>query len=117
MKRPQFSELTREQQKYFGNGIGPYWLPERIRKFITSSVSWFFEDASWRHHDFGYVVGGDRWDRARCDWKFFIAMMRDAISQHSSKKSKSKNCDSFGGFGRNFNCRILLRCRTYWRTV
>ncbi|WP_037316212.1 hypothetical protein [Ruegeria halocynthiae] len=48
---------------------------------ITKSASWFFKDASWRHHDFGYDVGGDRWDRARCDWKFFVAMTKDALTQ------------------------------------
>lgn len=83
MKRPSFSDLTPEQQATFGNGVGPYWLPAWARTFITSSASWFFQDASWRHHDFGYVVGGDRWDRARCDWKFLIAMLRDAVDQQN----------------------------------
>ena len=40
----------------------------------------FFASASWGHHDFGYDVGGDRWDRRRCDDKFLIAMRRDALS-------------------------------------
>ena len=81
MNRPSFHDLTAHQQRQFGNGVGPYWLPDRLRNLITQTASWFFKDASWRHHDFGYAVGGDRWDRARCDWKFFTAMMRDAISQ------------------------------------
>lgn len=38
-------------------------------------------DASWRHHDFGYAIGGDEFDRIRCDWKFLVAMMRDSVSQ------------------------------------
>lgn len=79
--RPSFDDLTPEQQRQFGNGVGPYWLPDWARDLITQTASWFFKDASWRHHDFGYVVGGDRWDRARCDWKFFRAMLRDAASQ------------------------------------
>lgn len=79
--RPSFSDLEPDERLRFGNGVGPYWLSESARKFITKTASWFFEDACWRHHDFGYVVGGDRWDRARCDWKFFAAMCRDAISQ------------------------------------
>ena len=81
MRRPSFHDLTLEQQARFGNGVGPYWLPDWARAGITSTACWFFKDASWRHHDFGYVVGGDRWDRARCDWKFLIAMLRDAITQ------------------------------------
>lgn len=80
MSRPSFHDLTPEQQAQFGNGVGPYWLPDRLRQMITKTASWFFKDASWRHHDFGYAVGGDRWDRARCDWKFLIAMLRDALS-------------------------------------
>lgn len=81
MKRPSFDDLTEEQKQNFGNGIGPFWLSDRIRNLITETASWFFKDASWRHHDFGYVVGGDRWDRARCDWKFFTAMSKDALTQ------------------------------------
>ncbi len=81
MNRPSFDELTPEQQLRFGNGLGPYWLPGPVRRFITKTASWFFKDASWRHHDFGYAVGGDRWDRARCDWKFLVAMVKDAVSQ------------------------------------
>ncbi len=82
MQRPSFHDLTSAQQATFGNGVGPYWLPTWVRDFITKTASWFFNDASWRHHDFGYVVGGDRWDRARCDWKFLTAMLRDALSQN-----------------------------------
>ncbi|MBI1494254.1 hypothetical protein [Halocynthiibacter styelae] len=52
-----------------------------MREFITRTASWFFNSVSWRHHDFGYAVGGGRWDRARCDWKFYAAMLRDAFCQ------------------------------------
>lgn len=81
MNRPNFSDLTAAEQAQFGNGVGPSWFPKWARRLITKSASWFFEDASWRHHDFGYVVGGDRWDRARCDYKFLAAMLKDAVSQ------------------------------------
>lgn len=81
MNRPKFDDLTPAQQQNFGNGVGPYWLPDWARALITDTASWFFADASWRHHDFGYVVGGDRFDRARADWKFLRAMAKDAISQ------------------------------------
>lgn len=82
MARPSFLDLTLDQQRQFGNGVGPYWLPAWARNLITDTASWFFKNASWRHHDFGYVVGGDRWDRARCDWKFLRAMLRDARTQN-----------------------------------
>ncbi len=81
MQRPSFHDLTSEQQAQFGNGLGPNWLPKPVRRFITETASWFFHDACWRHHDFGYAVGGDRWDRARCDWQFLRAMLRDSVSQ------------------------------------
>lgn len=77
MQRPSFSDLTLAEQQQFGNGVGPYWLPAWARRAITGAASWFFKSANWQHHDFGYAVGGDRWDRARCDWKFFTAMLRD----------------------------------------
>ncbi len=86
MRRPSFHDLTPEQQAGFGNGLGPYWLSDRARNSVTTAASWFFKDASWRHHDFGYAVGGDRWDRARCDWVFLCAMLRDAISQRGALK-------------------------------
>ncbi len=81
MSRPKFTDLSPEQQLLFGNGVGPFWLPDWARNAITQTASWFFKDASWRHHDFGYVVGGDRWDRARSDWKFLTAMLKDALTQ------------------------------------
>ena len=77
----QLNNVTPDEQATYGNGVGPDWFPDGLRHLITNTASWFFADASWRHHDFGYAVGGDRWDRARCDWKFFTAMLRDAISQ------------------------------------
>ena len=79
--RPQFEQLSPEDQLGFGNGIGPFWFPDWLRYFITHIASFFFKSASWQHHDFGYAVGGDRWDRRRCDDKFLIAMIADAIRQ------------------------------------
>ncbi|MGR3760876.1 hypothetical protein ACUXV3_12215 [Roseobacteraceae bacterium NS-SX3] len=81
MKRPDFNDLPEKLRANFGNGLGPHWMPEQARLFLTRNASWFFTTASWRHHDFGYAVGGDEWDRARCDWKFLRAMLADAISQ------------------------------------
>lgn len=81
MPRPSFMDLSPSQQAMFGNGVGPYWMSDRARQTITGFASWFFKDASWRHHDFGYFVGGDYWDRERCDWKFFAAMLRDSVTQ------------------------------------
>ena len=81
MTRPSFHNLTPIEQAEFGNGVGPYWLPDWARDAITQGASWFFDEASWRHHDFGYMVGGDRYDRRRCDDKFLVAMLRDAVKQ------------------------------------
>lgn len=81
IERPSFDDLTYEQQLGFGNGLGPWWLPDWARAMITEWASWFFKTASWRHHDFGYAVGGDRFDRLRCDRKFLWAMLLDALRQ------------------------------------
>ena len=81
MSRPSFHDLTPDQQARFGNGLGPVWLPDRLRSFITNVGSWFFKDASWRHHDFGYSLGYTEAHRRLYDWKFFKAMLKDAVSQ------------------------------------
>lgn len=81
MSRPSFHDLTPDQQAQFGNGIGPVWMPNWMRGLITKTASWFFKDASWRHHDFGYSVGYSRMHRRLYDRKFYRAMLRDAVSQ------------------------------------
>lgn len=81
MKRTSFHDLTLHQQAHFGNGVGPMWLSDRVRSLITQSASWFFKDASWRHHDFGYSLGYSKEHRRLYDWKFYNAMLRDAMSQ------------------------------------
>lgn len=81
MRRPSFKDLNAFQQARFGNGIGPGWFPAWLRDFITGALSWFFVDASWRHHDFGYAIGYREAHRWLYDWKFFKAMLRDAFSQ------------------------------------
>ena len=79
--RPSFNDLTPAQRARFGNGIGPAWFPAWLRDFITGALSWFFADASWRHHDFGYAIGYSEVHRWLYDWKFFKAMLRDAVTQ------------------------------------
>lgn len=79
--RPCFYDLTPAQQIAFGNGVGPDWFPEWLRFIITHWVSWFFQDASWRHHDFGYRMGYTEEHRQRYDRLFLKAMLRDAKQQ------------------------------------
>lgn len=79
--RPNFHDLSPDERVNFGNGVGPGFFPAWLRKFITGRASRYFKSASWRHHDFGYAVGGDAFDRFRCDWKFFKAMLRDSVNQ------------------------------------
>ena len=79
--RPSFTDLTPAQQANFGNGVGPVWLPDRARGMITQTASWFFKDASWRHHDFGYSLGHTKEHRRIYDWKFYRVMLSDAVSQ------------------------------------
>lgn len=78
--RPSFHDLTPEQQAHFGNGVGPVWMPDWARGLITKTASWFFKDASWRHHDFGYSLGYSKKHRRLYDHKFYRAMLRYAIS-------------------------------------
>ena len=80
-RRPQFEDLPEEAQLAYGNGVGPDRFPPWLRAFITIRAGWFLEDANWRHHDFGYVIGGDEFDRWRCDWKFYRYMLKDAMTQ------------------------------------
>lgn len=79
--RPCFSDLSPEQQEAFGNGVGPDWFPQWLRYIITHWVSWFFQDASWRHHDFGYRMGHTETHRQHYDRLFLYAMLHDARCQ------------------------------------
>ncbi len=83
MDRPRWSDLTPAQQARFGNGIGPSWFPRRLRRFITTELSGFFNEASWRHHDFGYFIGHRESHRAHYDWLFFRAMVRDSLAERA----------------------------------
>lgn len=58
------------------NGLGPWWFPAFIRRWLTVSSSLFFDEAAWDKHDIGYDAGFP--SRAICDWRFFQAMLRDA---------------------------------------
>lgn len=82
LRRPKFDEFPPKLRPYLGNGVGNELLPDWAIGFLTQTANWFFDEASWRHHDFGYTIGGDKWDRKRCDWKFFKAMRKDAWRQN-----------------------------------
>lgn len=69
----RWDELTTEQQKAYGNGCGPAWLPKWLKKLL---FGWFFE-ASCKRHDFAYSRGGDEADRHEADQGFLNAMLRD----------------------------------------
>jgi hypothetical protein len=79
--RPCFNDLTPEQQANFGNGAGPRWFPDWLTYIITKWISWFFQDASWRHHDFGYYMGHTEAHRKHYDRLFLTAMLHDARDQ------------------------------------
>ena len=85
MERPSYSSLSPEQKSKVCNGIGPGWFPEWLRNLITETMSWFFDDASWCHHDFGYLLGFTEGYRWLYDWKFLKAMCRDAVFQKNWK--------------------------------
>lgn len=78
MRRPKFSDLTPAQRLHYGNGVGAAWMPGWLRCALTWIGGLFFREACWNTHDFGYAVDGDEFDRWRCEWKFYRAMLRDA---------------------------------------
>lgn len=76
--RPSYRDLTPEQRKRLCNGVGAHWQPAWQRKALTKLSDWFFSEASWCHHDFGYAVGYAEVHRLEYDRKFLAAMLRDA---------------------------------------
>lgn len=76
--RPSYRDLTPEQRKRLCNGVGSDWQPAWQRKALTKLSGWFFSEASWCHHDFGYAVGHTEAHRLEYDRKFLAAMLRDA---------------------------------------
>lgn len=83
---PHWDQLTSEEQLHFGNGVGPAWFPEWLRKLVTGYASFYFKQASWKHHDFGYTKGYTDEHRREYDDKFLVAMKKDADELILSKK-------------------------------
>lgn len=79
--RPRYSDATPEQLKLICNGVGPSWAPPPVRKTMTVLSGWFFDEASWNHHDFGYYIGCRERHRLYCDNRFLKAMFRDCLRQ------------------------------------
>ena len=76
--RPSYRDLTPDQKAVLCNGVGSDWMPRWSRKLLTLLSSWFFSEASWCHHDFGYSIGYTETHRLEYDSKFLAAMLRDA---------------------------------------
>lgn len=76
--RPSYRDLTSDQKAALCNGVGSDWMPHWLRKLLTLLSGWFFDEASWCHHDFGYAVGYTEAHRLQYDQKFLAAMLRDA---------------------------------------
>lgn len=74
---PRWENLTESQKKRVSNGIGAEWMPAFVRDTVTKLSSSFFDEASWSHHDYGYMKGENERDRRRCDVLFYDAMKRD----------------------------------------
>lgn len=79
--RPRYQDATPEQLKRICNGVGPSWAPPPVRKLMTKLSTWFFDEASWNHHDFGYYLGYTETHRFEYDNKFLKAMLRDCLRQ------------------------------------
>jgi len=74
IKKAQWSQLTPEEKRGFGNGCGPDFFPECLTNLL---FGWFF-NASCRHHDFNYERGGTEQDRRDADNGLYKAMRLDA---------------------------------------
>ena len=93
--RPSYSDATPEQLKRICNGVGPSWAPAPVRKTMTLLSGWFFDEASWNHHDFGYYIGCRERHRRYCDSRFFEAMRKDARQQPFYKMMAAMNLSLF----------------------
>jgi hypothetical protein len=72
--KPTFSDLTKEQQKVYGNGCGLRFLP----------VPDFNFTASCRQHDFNFERGSEIWYKApyyyfKANWDFYTHMIDSSI--------------------------------------
>lgn len=64
-------------------GCGPSFLPQWLIDFF---FGWFFE-ADCEKHDEGYQKGGDWVRKLECDFKFYLAMLRDSQRSRGFKKA------------------------------
>lgn len=92
--RPRYQDATPDQLKLICNGVGPSWAPPPVRKTMTLLSNWFFDEASWQHHDFGYYIGRTEKERAEYDAKFFDAMIKDCqqLPWHKKANGYSLSC-------------------------
>lgn len=75
----RWDECSEQDKRLICNGAGPAYLPGFIRRFVTKVLSFYFDEASWDHHDYGYFWGCP--SKAECDRRFLSAMLRDASKQ------------------------------------
>lgn len=68
-----------------GNGLGPWWFPAGLRRFLTRLGERFFNEAAWEKHDEGYARRYP--SRAECDRKFLMAMLRDASRAETVRRA------------------------------
>ena len=85
-----YRDLTSDQKAALCNGVGSDWMPHWLRKLLTLLSGWFFSEASWCHHDFGYAVGYTEAHRLEYDRKFLAAMLRDADRLSSLKRMAAR---------------------------
>lgn len=67
-----------------GNGLGPWWFPQFIRRGLTNLGRVFFKEAAWEVHDASYAAGTPA--RHICDRGFLGAMLRDASEASSTPR-------------------------------
>ena len=65
------------------NGVGPWWVSQKVRGVITSWFTSYFDEASAIKHDEGYSKADP--PRIVCDAWYLYYMTQDCKKQHGAK--------------------------------
>ena len=84
-KRPGYQDLTAEQIDKIDNGVGPTWVPNKMRSWaerlctfkIDGKPTPWFPKVAQVEHDFEYTLGGSKFNRHKADVALLLAMQEN----------------------------------------
>lgn len=84
-KRPGYQDLTAEQIDKIDNGVGPTWVPNKLRSWaerlcnfkVNGKLTPWFPKAAQVEHDFEYTLGGSKFNRHKADVDLLLAMQEN----------------------------------------